>query len=105
MKGTKYMQQPVLLCPEEACEYELLGERAKSLIGQWIASHVDSEMLWTETSLGMKSCFEQWEAGFPISHAQIKAAMLQMGFAPSYTDDGVWMFDRIATETILDLPA
>ncbi|MCL4251893.1 MAG: hypothetical protein KJ065_27325 [Anaerolineae bacterium] len=97
------MLQPVLLCPEEACEYELLEERAKSLLGQWIASRVDSEMLWTETSLGMKSSFEQWEAGFPISHGQFKAAMLRMGFTPTSADDDVWMFDRISTETTLDI--
>jgi len=98
------MQQAVLLCPEEACEYVLMDEHAQSLLDEWIASRVDGEMLWTETSLGMIGAFQQWEAGFPISHGQFKAAMLQKGFTPSSVYGDVWLFDRVATsEQILSL--
>lgn len=97
------MQQPVLICPEEACKYELMDERAQFLLGEWIESRVDSEMLWTETSLGMIGAFQQWEAGFPISHGQFKAAMLHRGFTPRSIHGDVWLFDRIITEPLLDL--
>lgn len=78
-----------------------MNERARALLLEWIASRVDGEMLWSETSLGMAASFEEWEAGFSISHGQFKAAMLEMGFLPSDAKADIWLFNRVTTEDTL----
>jgi hypothetical protein len=73
--------------------YSLVSEARKRALDQWIRQRVDSDLLWTYTSLGMFDLLRREIPRLRVSHAQFKAAMLMAGFTPCDAEPDEWIFN------------
>lgn len=90
------------MCPivVDLSDYALLSESRRRSLDEWITQQVDDRVLWSYTSLGIQGLFEKDECGFPLSHAQFKAALLMYGLNPRNPYDEVWIFETPNLATV-----
>lgn len=80
--------------------YWQLSMWERQLIKTWIEEHVDRQMLWHYTSLGIAEQFRISPLGFGITHEQLQQAMLNAGFILHASEGDVWIFDTPLSASI-----
>jgi hypothetical protein len=75
-------------------DFEQLSSWEKRALREWISNHVNSDMLWSHTSLGLQELFERSRQGFRIGEKQFKWAMIEAGFVALNEREREWVFDQ-----------